>query len=74
MYNNIKISYLFPAGYIIPKGVEIVILFYALHHDATLYPEPDVFNPDRFTAENIQSRHPYAFCPFSAGPRSCIGM
>uniref|UniRef100_V5H5G9 Putative cytochrome n=2 Tax=Ixodes ricinus TaxID=34613 RepID=V5H5G9_IXORI len=60
-------------GILIPKGSTIVIPVYALHHDSEFYPDPYTFNPDRFTAANIDSIHPYAFLPFGTGPRNCLG-
>ena len=37
------------------------------------YPNPDKFDPERFTPENIESRSSYVYLPFGQGPRSCIG-
>jgi cytochrome P450 len=60
-------------GYHIPKGTTIYVSLYATHRLPSLWPDPDRFDPARFTAENIERRPRFAFIPFAAGHRNCVG-
>lgn len=52
----------------------IAIPIYGIHHDPLIYPNPEEFNPDRFSAEEIKKRHSMSFLAFGGGNRNCIGM
>jgi cytochrome P450 family 4 subfamily B polypeptide 1/leukotriene-B4 20-monooxygenase/phylloquinone omega-hydroxylase len=57
-------------NHVIPAGSNILIGIYSLHHNPTVWGEDHMtFKPERFTRENVEKRNPFAFCPFSAGPR-----
>lgn len=61
-------------NHVIPAGATVVIATFLLHRRDDIFPNPEVFNPDNFLPERCQDRHYYSFIPFSAGPRSCVGM
>ncbi|KAF2899423.1 hypothetical protein ILUMI_06752 [Ignelater luminosus] len=46
----------------------------AIHRDPKYYPDPQKFNPDRFSDENKKNIKPFSYLPFGAGPRTCLGQ
>jgi cytochrome P450 len=60
-------------GYKIKKGAIVVISPYILHRREEVFPDPEKFDPDRFSPEREALIPRYAYLPFSAGPRVCIG-
>lgn len=62
-------------GKIIPAYCNYTMGIYFMGRDPNLYPEPELFNPERFSMENTtEITNPFAYVPFSAGPRNCIGQ
>jgi hypothetical protein len=57
----------------LPASTGVYIPVLGLHFDAKYFPEPQTFDPDRFTEENKYSRPNYTYIPFGEGPRNCIG-
>ncbi|XP_053799876.1 thromboxane-A synthase isoform X4 [Vidua chalybeata] len=61
-------------GQHIPAGAVIETAVGHLHHNPEFWPEPEKFIPERFTEEAKKEQHPFAYLPFGAGPRGCLGM
>ncbi len=60
-------------GYHVPAGTDIFICPYLLHRHAAHWERPEAFDPERFAPAVADARNGFAFLPFSAGPRYCIG-
>ena len=58
----------------IEKGQAVWIPIYAIQRDHLYFPDPAVFDPERFSDEAIKSRNPMTFLSFGDGPRNCIGI
>ncbi|KAF2887144.1 hypothetical protein ILUMI_19029 [Ignelater luminosus] len=72
---NCTQSYKIPnTDVIIDKHVQVLIPILEIQHDPEYYPEPDKFDPERFSPEDKAKRNHYTWLPFGEGLRSCIGM
>src|SRR5262249_30093720 len=60
-------------GYHLPAPTNVLTSPWVLHHAARFWPDPERFDPDRFLPDREPARHRYAYLPFSAGPRTCLG-
>ncbi|UCG25221.1 MAG: cytochrome P450 [Chloroflexota bacterium] len=60
-------------GYTIPAGGTVFVSPYQLHRLPEYFPDPERFDPERFSPENEKKLPRYAYLPFGAGPRICIG-
>jgi cytochrome P450 len=60
-------------GQVIPAGDLVVLPQWVVHRDPRWWPEPDRFDPDRWSVGNTQGRPRWAYFPFGAGVRMCIG-
>jgi cytochrome P450 len=61
-------------GYRVPAGSEILIFPYITQRHPKWWQDADAFRPERFAPENSAARPRYAYLPFGAGPRTCIGL
>ncbi|XP_028133915.2 cytochrome P450 9e2 [Diabrotica virgifera virgifera] len=57
---------------LIPGDI-VTLPIYSIHHDPELFPDPETFDPERFSEENKADLKPYSYMPFGLGPRNCIG-
>jgi cytochrome P450 len=60
-------------GYRIPKGAQILVTQWVVHHDPRWFPNPEGFDPDRWLPERAKDLPRFAYFPFGGGPRVCIG-
>jgi cytochrome P450 len=60
-------------GYHVPANTVIAICTYTMHRHPHFWDNPNTFDPERFSPENIKKHAKYAYIPFGAGPRQCIG-
>ena len=60
-------------GYRVPGGSFVLLSPYITQRLDEFWPDPERFDPQRFSAANVRGRHRFAWFPFSAGPRVCIG-
>ncbi len=60
-------------GYHVPAGATVCISMYAVHRLEHLWPDPEVFDPTRFEPDKVAARSRFAYLPFAAGHRNCIG-
>lgn len=59
---------------VLPKGTPIYISMIGMHYDPEYFPDPETFDPERFTEENKRKRPNCVYFPFGEGPHICIGM
>ncbi|GBQ03515.1 cytochrome P450 [Streptomyces spongiicola] len=60
-------------GFTVPAGADVLISPYTLHRHPDLWEEPERYDPGRFDPSRVASRPRYAYIPFGAGPRFCVG-
>ncbi|CAH0579543.1 unnamed protein product [Chrysodeixis includens] len=59
--------------FIVKSGTGVSVPVYAFHRDPAYYPNPEQFDPERFSDENKHKIPSFAYMPFGLGPRNCIG-
>ena len=60
-------------GYVIPAGSSILMSQYLMHHDFRYFPQPERFDPERWSPQEKAKRPRFSYFPFGGGVRSCIG-
>ncbi|WP_405611876.1 cytochrome P450 [Streptomyces sp. NBC_01508] len=62
------------AGYTVEAGTDILVCPYLTHRDPELWPDPEHFDPRRFTAPDGRPGNQGSYLPFGIGPRACLGL
>jgi len=60
-------------GYFFESGSTLFYPICAIHKNEMYWDNPDAFDPERFSQQNVKKMNPLAFCPFGMGPRICPG-
>lgn len=60
-------------GYLVPAGSLVLMSQYVMHRDARFFPEPQCFDPERWTPSAREAKPQFSYFPFGGGPRRCIG-
>jgi cytochrome P450 len=60
-------------GYLVPKGSLVLLSQYVMHRDPRYFPDPERFDPERWTTEAREARPVFSYFPFGGGVRRCIG-
>lgn len=60
-------------GFLLPKGSQLALCQWLVHHDARWFPDPEAFDPERWLEAGAKSLPRFAYFPFGGGPRQCIG-
>ena len=60
-------------GYEIPAGTNMMVSPFVIHRNPRYWPDPERLDPTRFAPEQQETRPKFAYIPFAAGPRNCIG-
>ena len=66
-------DYTMRTGEHIPRGAHLIVSQMVVHHDERWWPDPMIFNPERFTPEAKATRPKFSYFPFGGGARYCIG-
>lgn len=60
-------------GFTVPAGADVLVCPYTLHRHPEFWDDPERFDPGRFDSSRVANRPRYAYIPFGAGPRFCVG-
>lgn len=70
-FRKVSMDYKVPGtNIVLPKDSVLIVPVLGFHRDPEIFPNPEKFDPERFTKENIEDRHPFAWMPFGKGDHS----